>query len=279
MIEIAHGRPVQLTPHVRRITAPNPGKMTGPGTNTYLVGDSQIAVIDPGPAEPSHIQAILDAVGDRLKWILVTHTHPDHSPGAKLLADATGAVLMGNVLPEDDGHQDNTFVPQQSFTHDQILDGGDFQLRVLCTPGHVDNHLCFLVEQDRLLLTGDHIMHGSTVVIIPPFGDMKAYIESLQLMLDYPIELLGPGHGLVMDRPKEEIEALIAHRLRREAKVVERLSGSGEITLMGLTPLVYDDVEKGLHTLASYSLLAHLLKLEKEQRVSRSGECWCLLER
>jgi len=279
MIEIAHGRPVQLTPHVRRITAPNPGKMTGPGTNTYLVGDSQIAVIDPGPAEPSHIQAILDAVGDRLKWILVTHTHPDHSPGAKLLADATGAVLMGNVLPEDDGHQDNTFVPQQSFTHDQILDGGDFQLRALCTPGHVDNHLCFLVEQDRLLLTGDHIMHGSTVVIIPPFGDMKAYIESLQLMLDYPIELLGPGHGLVMDRPKEEIEALIAHRLRREAKVVERLSGSGEITLMGLTPLVYDDVEKGLHTLASYSLLAHLLKLEKEQRVSRSGECWCLLER
>jgi len=279
MIEIAHGRPVQLTPHVRRITAPNPGKMTGPGTNTYLVGDSQIAVIDPGPAEPSHIQAILDAVGDRLKWILVTHTHPDHSPGAKLLADATGAVLMGNVLPEDDGHQDNTFVPQQSFTHDQILDGGDFQLRVLCTPGHVDNHLCFLVEQDRLLLTGDHIMHGSTVVIIPPFGDMKAYIESLQLMLDYPIELLGPGHGLVMDRPKDEIEALIAHRLRREAKVVERLSGSGEITLMGLTPLVYDDVEKGLHTLASYSLLAHLLKLEKEQRVSRSGECWCLLER
>jgi len=99
MIEIAHGRPVQLTKHVRRITAPNPGKMTGPGTNTYLVGDSQIAVIDPGPAEPSHMQAILETVGDRLKWILVTHTHPDHSPGAKVLAEATGAVLMGIVLP------------------------------------------------------------------------------------------------------------------------------------------------------------------------------------
>ena len=278
MIEIAHGRPVQLTKHVRRITAPNPGKMTGPGTNTYLVGDSQVAVIDPGPAEPSHMQAILNAVGDRLKWILVTHTHPDHSPGAKVLAEATGALLMGNILPEDDGHQDNTFVPQQSFEHDQILDGGDFQLRALCTPGHVDNHLCFLVEQDRMLLTGDHIMHGSTVVIIPPFGDMKAYIESLELMLDYPIELLGPGHGLVMDRPQEEIKGLIAHRLRRESKVVERLNGRGEISLMDLTPLVYDDVDAGLHTLASYSLLAHLLKLEKEQRVSRSDESWCLLE-
>jgi len=278
MIEIAHGRPVQLTKHVRRITAPNPGKMTGPGTNTYLVGDSQIAVIDPGPAEPSHMQAILETVGDRLKWILVTHTHPDHSPGAKVLAEATGAVLMGNVLPEDDGHQDNSFVPQQSFEHDQVLDGGDFQLRALCTPGHVDNHLCFLIEQDRMLLTGDHIMHGSTVVIIPPFGDMKAYIESLELMLDYPIELLGPGHGLVMDRPKEEIKGLIAHRLRRESKVVDRLSGRGEITLRDLTPLVYDDVDAGLHTLASYSLLAHLLKLEKEQRVSSSIDSWCLLE-
>ena len=278
MIEIVHGKPVQLTKHVRRITAPNPGKMTGPGTNTYLVGDSQVAVIDPGPAEPSHIQAILDAVGDRLKWILVTHTHPDHSPGAMVLAKATGALLMGNVLPEDDGHQDNTFIPQQSFEHDQVLDGGDFQLRALCTPGHVDNHLCFLIEQDRMLLTGDHIMHGSTVVIIPPFGDMKAYIESLELMMDYPIELLGPGHGLVMDQPKDEINGLIAHRLRRESKVVERRGGRGEIALIDLTPLVYDDVDAGLHTLASYSLLAHLLKLEKEQRVSRNNENWCLLE-
>jgi len=278
MKEITYGKPIRLSPNVRRITVPNPGRMTGPGTNTYLVGEKNIAVIDPGPVEESHIQAILDAVGDRLKWILVTHTHPDHSPGAKVLAEATGAILLGNVLPVDDGHQDNSFVPQENFTHDQVLDGGGFHIRAICTPGHVDNHLCFLVEEDNLLITGDHIMQGSTVVIIPPHGDMKAYIDSLQLLKKYTINYLAPGHGTLIENPENEIEGLIQHRLGRESKVVKTMKGLGEISLEDLTPKVYEDVDKSLHPLAKYSLWAHLLKLEKDQRASHKNDRWCLLE-
>lgn len=278
MKEITYGTAVQISPNVRRITVPNPGRMTGPGTNTYIVGTDNIAIIDPGPVEPSHIKAILEIVGDRLKWILVTHTHPDHSPGAKVLADATGATLMGNVLATDDGHQDNSFVPQKNFTHDFVLDGGDFHIRAICTPGHVDNHLCFLVEEDQLLVTGDHIMQGSTVVIIPPHGDMKAYIESLRLLQNYNISHLAPGHGTLMSNPSAEIEGLIQHRLGRESKVVQTMKGLGYISLDDLTPKVYEDVDKSLHPLARYSLWAHILKLEKDQRVSQKDDLWCLVE-
>ncbi len=274
MVEIVAGKVVQLTENVRRITAPNPGIMTGPGTNTYLVGRDQIAVIDPGPAEPSHIKAILDACDGKLAWILVTHTHPDHSPAAAVLAKETGAILMGNVLEENDGHQDDSFVPDQSFSHNQCVSSAEFTIRAIHTPGHVNNHICFLVEDDGLLLTGDHIMQGSTVVIIPPHGDMKDYIDSLRLLLDYSIDALGPAHGHVIDTPKKEIQYLIDHRMGRESKVVEVLSNERTGTLDSLTPLVYDDVDSSLHPIARYSLLAHLLKLEKDQRANHIDEKW-----
>jgi glyoxylase-like metal-dependent hydrolase (beta-lactamase superfamily II) len=274
MVEIVAGKVVQLTKNVRRITAPNPGMMTGPGTNTYLVGSDQIAVIDPGPAEPSHIEAILAACDGKLAWILVTHTHPDHSPAAAVLAKETGAMLMGNVLKENDGHQDDSFIPDESFSHNQCLSSAEFTIRAIHTPGHVDNHICFLVEEDGLLLTGDHIMQGSTVVIIPPYGDMKDYIESLRLLLDYPIDVLGPAHGHLIDTPKKEIQYLIDHRLGRETKVVSVLSKERAGTLDSLTPLVYDDVDAKLHPIARYSLLAHLLKLEKDQRAEHTDEKW-----
>ena len=274
MQEIVHGQVVQVSQHVRRITAPNPGVMTGQGTNTYLVGYEQVAVIDPGPAEQSHIDAILAACGDRLKWILVTHTHPDHSPAANALAQASGAQIMGNKLADNDGFQDESFNPAASFQHDDCLSCDEFTIRALYTPGHVDNHLCFLVEEDGMLLTGDHIMQGSTVVIIPPHGDMKHYINSLRLLLDYPIKALGPGHGYVIDTPIEEIEGLIAHRLGREKKVIDVLAKLRQGSLDALTPAVYDDVDKSLHPVAQLSLLAHLIKLKKDGLVEECNDHW-----
>ena len=278
MIEISHDKPVQLTERVSRITASNAGFMTGPGTNTYIVGHRQLAIIDPGPADPQHIDNLLAAVGDRLKWILVTHTHPDHPPAAAALAAATGAQVMGNKLTDNDGFQDDSFTPLASFQHDQCLSTDEFTIRALFTPGHVDNHLCYLVEEDGVLLTGDHIMQGSTVVIIPPHGDMKDYIDSLQLLLRYPLTALGPGHGFLIENPREEIQYLIEHRLGREAKVVKGLQSAGSITLDALVPLVYDDVDNSLHPVARYSLWAHLLKLQKEGRVAEQAEQWLLIK-
>jgi glyoxylase-like metal-dependent hydrolase (beta-lactamase superfamily II) len=277
MIDISHDKPVQLTERVSRITASNGGVMTGPGTNTYLVGQKELAVIDPGPADQSHIDNILAAVGDRLKWILVTHTHPDHSPAAQALATATGARVMGNKLSDNDGFQDDSFTPEQSFAHDECLSTDEFTVRALLTPGHVDNHICYLVEEDGVLLTGDHIMQGSTVVIIPPHGDMKDYIDSLRLLLDYPLSAIGPGHGFLIDNPVAEIQWLVDHRLGREDKVVAGLSQCGLTTLDELTPVVYADVDTSLHPIARYSLWAHIIKLQKEGRVIAREEQWELV--
>lgn len=272
MVPISHGKPIRISPRVQRITAGNSGPMTGPGTNTYLVGEREIAVVDPGPVEPAHIQGILDAVGDRLRWILVTHTHPDHSPAAQALRKATGAKLMGNTLQPDDGFQDMGFVTEHAFTHDERLASDEFTLRAIHTPGHVDNHFCYLVEEDGLLLTGDHIMQGSTVVIIPPHGRMGAYIRSLELLLDYPLKALGPGHGTVIEDPVAEINYLVQHRLQREAKVVKVLAAAQRGNLEALTRQVYDDVDPGLHPIARYSLLAHLIKLAEEGRAAAEDE-------
>ena len=218
MVAITPGEVIPLSPLVRRITAPNPGPMTGPGTNSYLIGKEQIAVIDPGPAIPSHVDAILQACNGRLKWILVTHTHKDHSPAAAELAEATGALIMGNLLAEDDGFQDSSFKPYSGFDQDQCLQSDEFSLRAIKTPGHVDNHICFLLEQEGLLFSGDHIMQGSTVVIIPPHGDMKDYIESLQRLKSYSLQTLAPAHGELINQPQDEINGLIEHRLGREKK-------------------------------------------------------------
>lgn len=275
---IEHGRPQRLSPRVRRLTASNAGPMTGPGTNTYLLGEREVAVVDPGPADAAHIESILAACGQQLRWVLVTHTHPDHSPAAQILAERTGARLMGNVLA-DDGFQDQTFTSDHAFAHDELLQTEEFTLRALATPGHVDNHLCFLVEEDGLLLTGDHIMQGSTVVIIPPAGDMKAYIDSLELLLDYPLEALAPGHGQLIQEPRREIEGLIRHRLTRENKVVKVLSETGSGDLDSLVAPVYDDVDPKLHPVARYSLWAHLIKLRKDGRAEQRGERWYWLDR
>jgi glyoxylase-like metal-dependent hydrolase (beta-lactamase superfamily II) len=270
-----HGVPFRINDHVRRIVAPNPGVMTGPGTNTYLLGDKEVAVLDPGPAEQSHIDAILDTAGDRIRWIVCTHTHPDHSPAWQAIAEATGAQTLGGT-PVDDMFQDKTFKPDRELSHDDVLQTPEFTLRAVHTPGHVGNHFCFFIEEQGMMFAGDHIMNGSTVVIIPPSGDMKAYIESLQLLLDYPLKNIAPGHGEVMDNPKETVEWLVNHRLKREAKVVSSLQQLGRSSLDGLVKVVYDDVDTSLHKMAKLSLSAHLIKLQQEGRALQHelDEAW-----
>ena len=265
MPSLVHGRVERLSERLRRITAPNPGPMTGAGTNTYIVGGDAVAVVDPGPMETAHIDAILEAVGDRIQWVLVTHTHPDHSPAAAPLLEATGAQAIG-MLAEDRLFQDQTFSPDWAIQNGDRLATEEFSLRAIHTPGHVSNHLCFLLEEEGVLLAGDHIMQGSTVVIVPPGGDMKDYIESLQHLTDYPLKSIAPAHGELMDHPLETIEWLIAHRLMREDKLLSKLTATPK-TLDELLSRVYDDVDVSLHDMAKLSLHAHLLKLQKEQRV------------
>ena len=272
------GRVVRLSAHVLRITAPNPGPMTGPGTNTYLVGgaDSWTA-IDPGPISAEHLQALLDALAalpGRLQRILVTHTHRDHSPGAVALAQATGAPVWGRVADHADW-QDGSFSPAHTPQHgDRIAVGDGATLRVLHTPGHASNHLCYLLEEEKLLFTGDHVMQGSTVVINPPDGDMTVYLSALRALLQEPLDWLAPGHGFLVAQPHAVLRGLIAHRLKREAKVLQVLTAVGAGSLEELLPQVYDDVPAALHAVARRSLLAHLLKLQADGAAQQQAQRW-----
>lgn len=265
--ELVPGRPVQLSARVWRVTAPNPGVMTGPGTNSYLIGEpggTDWAVIDPGPADERHVQALLAAAPGRIVRILVTHTHVDHSPGAAALRAATGAMLIGRRAPQGAG-QDGSFAPDhEPAAGESIVLGPQTTLRVLHTPGHASNHLCYLLEQERTLFTGDHVMQGSTVVINPPDGDMGAYLRALRELLALEIDWLAPGHGFLVARPQEAIGALIEHRLRREARVLEALAAHGPGRVEALVPAVYADVPAARHGIAARSLLAHLLKLRED---------------
>ena len=274
-----HGVPFRLNSRVRRIVAPNPGVMTGAGTNTYLLGDEQVAVLDPGPAIPSHIDAILETAGDKIRWVVCTHTHTDHSPAWQAIAEATGAEAIGASAP-DNMFQDETFSPARELAHDDVLATPEFTLRAVHTPGHVANHFCFFLEEERMLFAGDHIMNGSTVVIVPPSGDMKAYIESLQLLLRYNLHLIAPGHGEVMEDSRGVVEWSVNHRLQREAKVIKGLQTVGRTDLDRLVKVVYDDVDSGLHEMAKLSMTAHLIKLHQENRALQhpGDDSWELIE-
>jgi glyoxylase-like metal-dependent hydrolase (beta-lactamase superfamily II)/8-oxo-dGTP pyrophosphatase MutT (NUDIX family) len=262
--EIVPGRAVKLSAHVIRVTAPNASVMTGPGTNTYLVGGgarNEWAVIDPGPALPEHIEAVLAAAPGPVRWIFATHTHHDHSPAAVALKQHTHAQLLGR-LPDHPHKQDGSFVPDRVLGDgERITLGPELTLRVIHTPGHASNHLCYLLEEEKTLFTGDHVMQASTVVINPPDGDMAAYLASLRALLHEDIEWLAPGHGFLMAQPQKAMQAVIAHRLKREAKVLSALREHGPATLEQLLPFVYDDVDPRMLPVAARSLLAHLGKL------------------
>ncbi|MGD2140768.1 MAG: MBL fold metallo-hydrolase [Burkholderiales bacterium] len=277
--EIIPGNVVQLSDRVRRITAPNPSVMTGPGTNTYVIGDAStgVAVIDPGPLDEAHVARIVEAAPGPIRWILCTHTHVDHSPGAALLKERTRATTYGMVAKHQE-RQDQTFVPDSILVDGERIEVAGVTLRVLHTPGHASNQLCFLLEDEKMLFTGDHIMQGSTVVINPPDGNMSDYFASLERLYREDIEWLAPGHGFLMERPHEVVERLILHRQNRENKVVNALRNAGQSSVEGLVPSVYDDTPERMHRLAARSLLAHLHKLEVEGRARCDDGVWQLID-
>lgn len=260
---------------MRRIVAGNAGLMTGPGTNTYLLGEREIAVVDPGPDDAHHLESILAAAGAPIRWVLVTHTHRDHSPLAATLARRTGGQLIGMPPPED-GRQDETFVPDHRPGDAELLRLGDVELLAIHTPGHASNCVCYFLERERLLITGDHVLEGVSPVILPPDGNMTDYLNSLNKLLAFDFENIAPGHGDLMDRGKEVIEALRAHRLAREAKVLRSIPALREATLDTLTPLVYDDVPADRHPWARLTLEAHLIKLVRDGRVREQRGSWLL---
>ncbi|MBT8089963.1 MAG: MBL fold metallo-hydrolase [Gammaproteobacteria bacterium] len=263
----------ELEPGVRRLVAPNPSMMTGPGTNTYLFGTEQVAVLDPGPAIESHIERIQKFAGAEIRWILVTHTHPDHSPAAAKLAAMTGAQLLGMSAPETE-YQDATFKAVRELEDGDELASAEFVIEAVHTPGHASNHLCYRHVGLNWLFTGDHIIDGSTVVINPPDGNMKHYLQSLQRARQLQCDALAPGHGEIIRDPDRAIDWLIDHRLERERKVRAALAKSPNLTTRDLVPHVYRDVDMKLYALAERSLLAHLLKLEDDGVATCVNERW-----
>lgn len=266
MTDLTPGVASAVSPLVRRILAPNPGVMTGPGTNTYLVGIDEIAVIDPGPADEAHLDAIAGCGGDCIRWILVTHTHSDHSPGVAGLRERLGADVEILGFGARDG-----FVPDREIGEGFTLEATEFRLSALHTPGHASNHLCYLFEEERLLFSGDHIMNGSTVVIAPPDGDMGAYLASLERLKKLRLRAIAPGHGALIEDPKAKINEYLTHRLAREQAVLAALASSGKSTVEDLVPAVYVDVDEALYPIARYSLWAHLRKLVVDGR-ARAGD-------
>jgi len=258
--ELVPGVPHELDAAVTRIIAPNGGVMTGPGTNTYLVGTHELIVIDPGPDDESHMEAILAAADGPIRWILCTHTHMDHAPGAARLKQLSGATVAAMLAPRTD--HDFQLSVDRILTDGDVICTADATVRAVHTPGHASNHLCYLLEQNRMLFTGDHIMQGSTVVIWPPDGNMRAYVESLRSLLKIVLAVLAPGHGHLIERPRDELNRLIEHRLRREDKVRQAVLRAGTgVTVETILPSAYDDVPRSLYEWAALSLQAHLDKL------------------
>ncbi|MDW8397148.1 MAG: MBL fold metallo-hydrolase [Acetobacteraceae bacterium] len=275
------GEAAELLPGVRRLLCDNPGLYTFRGTNTWIIGRGRVAVLDPGPADPAHLAAILAAIrGERVAAILVSHTHRDHSAGAAALARATGAPTFG-FGPHRTGREhgeegaDHAFAPEVRLADGAVLEEEGWRLTALHTPGHCANHLCFALEPACVLFSADHVMGWSTSIVSPPDGDMAAYMASLARVAARPERLFLPGHGPPVPEPQSFAEALLAHRRRREALVLEALAAAGEATAEALVPPVYGPaLDPRLAPAAARSLLAHLIKLEAEGRAARHGPLW-----
>jgi glyoxylase-like metal-dependent hydrolase (beta-lactamase superfamily II) len=242
------------------VLAPNPGVMTGPGTNTYLVGIDEVAVIDPAIDDDGHLDAVVGCGGDRIRWIFCTHTHPDHSPGAAALKKRTGAEVL--AFEARDGLEVDTAIEDG-----YQIEATEFRLSAVHTPGHASNHLCYLLEEERLLFSGDHIMQGSTVVIAPPDGNMGEYLESLARVRSLRLRSIAPGHGHLIDDPNAVIDEYVSHRLERERQVLDAVA-AGDRTTAEIVARLYPDLVEELVIRARQTAHAHLRKLAKDGRTA-----------
>jgi len=255
--------PSALSPLVRRIVASNPSHMTGPGTNTYLVGIDEVAVIDPGPDIAKHVNAIVGAsMKERVRWVLLTHTHPDHSPATAALVKATGAEVLAFTK------RDPGLKVDRAITDGDTIDGTEFRLEVLHTPGHAPNHLCFFLDEERILFTGDTILDGMYSVVSPKTGgDMAKYLATLERLKKMRLAKIAPGHGDVIEEPRARIDEYLQHRLVREKQIVAILK-KGPARIKDIVATLYPDTPEPLLDVAGKQVHAHLLKLRAEGKVT-----------
>lgn len=278
----------QISPLIRRVLARNASPFSYTGTQTYIVGHKTVAVIDPGPLEddPAHVHELVRILGnERIEAIMCTHTHRDHSPAATPLARATGARIMGCAplaLPDDgpraDASFDPTYVPDSILGDGEILSAPGWTLRAVATPGHTSNHLCFALEEEKALFTGDHVMGWSTSVVSPPDGDMAAYMASLALLMERDDAIYYPAHGKPVENPRRLVRGMMGHRKQREGQILRLLERGVEL-IPDMVAQMYKGIDKRLHGAAGRSVLAHLIDLRDRGMVTESRNIWNLTGR
>ncbi|WP_404712757.1 MBL fold metallo-hydrolase [Sphingomonas sp. MMS24-J13] len=276
-------RVVTLEPLVRRLLAPNPSPFTYTGTQTYIVGHGDVAVIDPGPDLPEHVAAILAATaGETVTAILCTHTHRDHSPAAPALKAVTGAPIVGcaplvleDAGPRADASFDPGYRPDRVLGDGETVSGPGWTLEAVATPGHTSNHLCFALRESGALFSGDHVMRWSTTVVSPPDGDMADYMMSLGKLIERNDRIYYPAHGDPVEEPRRFVSAIAMHRRQRERQILDLL-GQEPLPIQSMVERMYSGIDPRLHGAAGRSVLAHLIDLETRQEVVRDGDGWAL---
>jgi len=280
-LEFEYGAVTQISPNIRRVIAHNPSPFTLYGTGTYIIGKGNVAVIDPGPADAKHIDAVLDATrGERITHILVTHTHTDHSPGCRLLREYCDAPTYafgphGSGI-EEEGVQieesaDHDFDPDHAVRHGDRIDGVDWSMECVYTPGHTSNHMCYALPDEKVLFTGDHVMAWSTSVISPPDGDMRRYLQSLELLLARDDAYYWPTHGPAVLEPKRHVRAFIAHRHDREQQILRCIEGGTQL-INDMVPKMYTELPEFMYPAAARSVLAAVVHLVQRGEIVADGD-------
>jgi len=279
-LDFEYGKVETLSPLIRRVVARNPSAFSFHGTGTYIIGEGEVAVIDPGPMLDEHIEALTQGLaGETISHILVTHTHSDHSPAARIIKARSGAPTYAygphgsgkqDLDIPVDGGADFDFSPDVFVTHGELIEGKGWTMECVYTPGHTSNHMCFQLKEEKALFTGDHVMGWSTSIISPPDGDMTSYMESLELLLNRDDKLYWPTHGDCITDPKPFVRSFIEHRLERESQILSALK-SGQSSIEEMVPGMYTELDKRMYPAAARSVLAAIIRLVDTGKVSCEG--------